>query len=117
MPIPIEVNNGSVKEFPGFNIHTGAIGSPQERELTLRSGDAFRFDQGRGTNIKNGGFNFNYQLSEALSVQEKASYLEGTVFTNALFPNTPVLAAAFSTAQGGIFGSLTNPVTGAALPG
>src|SRR6202790_3233659 len=79
LPIPIEVNNGSVKEFPGFNIHTGAIGSPQERELTLRSGDAFRYDQGRGTNIKNGGFNFNYELSEALIVQEKASYLEGTV--------------------------------------
>jgi len=44
LPIPIEVNDGTVKEFPGFNIHTGAIGSPQERELTLRSGDAFRFD-------------------------------------------------------------------------
>src|SRR3984957_16299132 len=116
LPIPIEVNNGTVKEFPGFNIHTGAIGSPQERELTLRSGDAFRFDQGRGTNIKNGGFNFNYELSEALSVQEKASYLEGTVFTNALFPNTPVLASDFASSKGGTFGSLTNTLTGAALP-
>src|ERR1700731_4827715 len=116
LPIPIEVNNGTVKEFPGFNIHTGAIGSPQERELTLRSGDAFRFDQGRGTNIKNGGFNFNYELSDTLSVQEKASYLEGTVFTNALFPNTPVSAADFAASKGGTFGSLTNAVTGAALP-
>jgi iron complex outermembrane recepter protein len=116
LPIPIEVDNGTVKEFPGFNIHTGAIGSPQERELTLRSGDAFRYDQGRGTNIKNGGFNFNYELSDTLSVQEKASYLEGTVFTNALFPNTPVLASDFATSKGGTFGSLTNAVTGAALP-
>jgi iron complex outermembrane receptor protein len=116
LPIPIIVDNGAVKEFPGFNIHTGAIGSPQERELTLRSGDAFRFDQGRGTDIRNGGFSFNYELSDSLSVQEKASYLEGAVFTNALFPNTPVSAAAFSTAQGGTFGSLTNVVTGAALP-
>jgi iron complex outermembrane recepter protein len=116
LPIPIEVDNGTVKEFPGFNIHTGAIGSPQERELTLRSGDAFRYDQGRGTNIKNGGFNFNYELSDTLSVQEKASYLEGTVFTNALFPNTPVLAADFAASKGGTLGSLTNVATGAPLP-
>jgi outer membrane receptor protein involved in Fe transport len=116
LPIPIEVDNGTVKQFPGFNIHTGAIGSPQERELTLRSGDAFRYDQGRGTNIKNGGFNFNYELSDTLSVQEKASYLEGTVFTNALFPNTPVSAADFATSKGGTLGSLTNVATGAALP-
>src|SRR6202043_1863016 len=116
LPIPIEVNNGTVKEFPGFDIHTGAIGSLQERELTLRSGDAFRFDRGRGSDIKNGGFNFNYELNDSLSVQEKASYLEGAVFTNALFPNTPVSAAAFATGKGGTFGSLTNAVTGAALP-
>jgi outer membrane receptor protein involved in Fe transport len=116
LPIPIEVNNGAVNEFPGFNIHTGAIGSPQERELTLRSGDAFRYDQGRGTNIKNGGFNFNYELNDIISVQEKASYLEGAVFTNALFPNTPVSAADFATSKGGTLGSLTNVATGAALP-
>src|ERR1700730_13881444 len=116
LPIPIIVDNGAVKEFPGFNIHTGAIGSPQERELTLRSGDPFRFDRGRGTNIKNGGCNFNYNVSDNLSVQEKASYLEGAVFTNALFPNTAVSAAALSTAHGGTFGSLTNTLTGAALP-
>src|SRR6202790_5134645 len=106
LPIPIVVDNGAVQEFPGFDIHTGAIGSPQERELTLRSGDAFRFDQGRGSNIKNGGFNFNYELNDSLSVQEKASYLEGTVFTNALFPNTPVSASSFSIEHGGTFGSL-----------
>src|SRR6266853_949919 len=64
LPIPIIVDNGTVKEFPGFDIHTGAIGSPQERELTLRSGDAFRFDRGRGTDIRNGGFNFHYELSD-----------------------------------------------------
>src|ERR1700688_4035181 len=66
LPIPIVVDNGAVREFPGFNIHTGAIGSPQERELTLRSGDAFHFDQGRGTDIRNGGFSFNYSVSDIL---------------------------------------------------
>src|SRR3984893_16380845 len=116
LPIPIIVDNGAVKEFPGFDIHTGAIVSLQERELTLRSGDAFRFDRGRGTDIRNGGFNFHYELSDSISVQEKASYLEGAVFTNALFPNAPVSAAAFSIAHGGTFGSLTNTLTGAALP-
>jgi outer membrane receptor for ferrienterochelin and colicin len=116
LPIPIMVVNGAVKEFPGFDIHTGAIGSPQERELTLRSGDAFRFDRGRGSRIRNGGFSFHYALSDNISVQEKASYLEGNVDTNALFPNTPVSAAAFSTAHGGTFGSLTNVVTGQVLP-
>src|SRR5712675_186023 len=116
LPIPIIVDNGVVKQFPGFDIHTGAIGSPQERELTLPSGDAFHFDQGRGTDIRNGGFSFNYELSDSVSVQEKASYLEGTVFTNALFPNTPVSAADFAASKGGTFGSLTNVATGAALP-
>src|SRR3984893_1969620 len=116
LPIPIEVDNGAVREFPCFNIHTGAIGSPQERELTLRSGDAFRYDQGRGTNIKNGGFNFNYDLNDNLSVQEEGSYLEGAGFTNALFPNTPVSAADFAASKGGTLGSLTNVTTGAALP-
>src|ERR1700704_593265 len=116
LPIPIIVDNGDVKEFPGFDIHTGAIGSPQERELTLRSGDAFRYDRGRGSRISNGGFNFNYDLSDSVSVQEKASYLGGNVDTNALFPNAPVSAAEFSIAHGGTFGSLTNVVTGAALP-
>src|SRR6202043_131169 len=75
LPIPIIVDNGVVKQFPGFDIHTGAIGSPQERELTLRNGDDFRFDKGRGSYISNGGFNFNYDLNDNLSVQEKASYL------------------------------------------
>jgi iron complex outermembrane receptor protein len=116
LPIPIIVNNGSVQPFPGFNIHTGAIGSPQEAELTLPNGDRFRFDQGRGTHITNGGFNFNYDLSDSLSVQEKASFLEGKVFTNALFPNAPTTAANAALALGGPFGSLTNIATGAALP-
>jgi outer membrane receptor protein involved in Fe transport len=116
LPIPIIVNNGKVEAFPGFNIHTGAIGSPQERELTLRNGDDFRFDQGRGSHISNGGFNYNYDLNDSLSVQEKASYLTGTVNTNALFPNTPLTAAAEAAAHGGAFGSLTNVATGAALP-
>ena len=116
LPIPIIVDNGSVKQFPGFDIHTGAIGSPQERELTLRNGDDFRFDRGRGTDITNGGFNFNYDLSDDISVQEKASYLEGKVFTNALFPNAPVSAANEASAHGGTFGSLTNVATGQILP-
>jgi iron complex outermembrane receptor protein len=116
LPIPILVENGDVKEFPGFDIHTGAIGSPQERELTLRNGDDFRFDRGRGSNIGNGGFNFNYDLTDSLSVQEKASYLGGTVDTNALFPSAPVTAANEAIARGGTFGSLTNAATGAALP-
>ena len=116
LPIPIIVNRGQVEQFPGFDIHTGAIGSPQERELTLRNGDDFRFDKGRGSYISNGGFNFNYDLNDNLSVQEKASYLSGSVFTNALFPNTPVTAAAEAAAHGGALGSLTNVATGAALP-
>jgi outer membrane receptor protein involved in Fe transport len=116
LPIPIIVDNGDVKQFPGFDIHTGAIGSPQERELTLRNGDDFRFDRGRGSNISNGGFNFNYDLTDALSVQEKASYLGGSVDTNALFPSSPVSAANEAIALGGTFGSLTNVTTGAALP-
>lgn len=116
LPIPIIVNNGNVEEFPGFDIHTGAIGSPQERELTLRNGDDFRFDQGRGSYITNGGFNFNYDLSDSLSVTDKASYLSGSVNTNALFPNAPQTAAAEAAAHGGTFGSLTNVATGAALP-
>jgi iron complex outermembrane recepter protein len=116
LPIPIIVDNGVVKQFPGFDIHTGAIGSPQERELTLPSGDAFHFDQGRGTDIRNGGVSVNYNVSDSVSVQEKASYLEGSVFTNALFPTTPVSAADEAIAHGGPFGSLTNVATGAALP-
>ncbi|MDB6087998.1 MAG: TonB-dependent receptor [Gammaproteobacteria bacterium] len=116
LPIPIIVDNGNVREYPGFDIHTGAIGSPQERELTLRSGDAFRFDQGRGSRIGNGGFNVSYEMSDAISVQEKASYLGGSVNTNALFPNAPVSAAAEASAQGGAFGSLTNVATGEVLP-
>jgi iron complex outermembrane receptor protein len=116
LPIPIIVDNGAVKQFPGFDIHTGAIGSPQERELTLRNGDDFRFDRGRGTDITNGGFNYNYDLSDDISVQEKASYLEGKVFTNALFPNAPISAADEAIAHGGTFGSLTNVATGAVLP-
>src|SRR3984893_7672709 len=116
LPIPIIVDNGDVKQFPGFDIHTGAIGSPQERELTLRHGADFRFDRGRGSNISNGGFNFNYDLTDALSVQEKASYLGGTVDTNALFPSAPVSAANEAIALGGTFGSLSNVTTGAALP-
>src|SRR5260221_12144617 len=47
LPIPIIVDDGAVREFPGFDIHTGAIGSPQERELTLRSGGPFGYDRGR----------------------------------------------------------------------
>src|SRR6202048_3821856 len=116
LPIPIIVDNGNVKEFPGFDIHPGAIGSPQERELTLRSGDAFRYDRGRGSRISNGGFNFNYDLSDTISVQDKASYLTGSVNTNALFPNAPQTAAAEAAAHGGAFGSLTHVATGAALP-
>jgi iron complex outermembrane receptor protein len=116
LPIPIIVDNGAVKQFPGFDIHTGAIGSPQERELTLRSGDDFRFDRGRGSNIGNGGFNFNYDLSDDVSVQEKASYFGGNVDTNALFPNPPVSAANEAGARGGTFGSLTNVATGQMLP-
>jgi iron complex outermembrane receptor protein len=116
LPIPIIVDNGDVKEYPGFDIHTGAIGSPQERELTLRSGDAFRFDRGRGSRISNGGFSFNYELSDSISVQEKASYLGGNVDTNALFPSAPVSAADEAVANGGTFGTLTNVATGAALP-
>src|SRR3984893_4878645 len=107
LPIPIIVDNGEVRQYPGFDIHTGAIGSPQERELTLRSGDAFRYDRGRGSRISNGGFNFNYELSDSISVQEKASYLGGNVDTNALFPNAPVSAANEAIAHGGTFGSLT----------
>jgi iron complex outermembrane receptor protein len=116
LPIPIIVDNGDVKEYPGFDIHTGAIGSPQERELTLRSGDAFRFDRGRGSRISNGGFSFNYDLSDNVSVQEKASYLGGSVDTNALFPNAPLSAADEASAHGGTFGSLTNVATGEVLP-
>jgi iron complex outermembrane recepter protein len=116
LPIPIIVNNGKVEQFPGFDINTGAIGSPQERELTLRNGDDFRFDRGRGSYITNGGFNFNYDLADNLSFQDKASYLTGSVNTNALFPNAPVLASAEAAAHGGAFGSLTNVATGAALP-
>jgi hypothetical protein len=116
LPIPIIVNAGKVEQFPGFDIHTGAIGSPQERELTLRNGDDFRFDQGRGSRISNGGFNFNYSLNDNLSVQDKASYLTGAVNTNALFPNTPLRAADEAAAHGGALGSLTNVATGAALP-
>ena len=116
LPIPIIVNNGNVEQFPGFDIHTGAIGSPQERELTLRNGDDFRFDQGRGSYISNGGFNYNYDLSDSLTVSDKASYLSGSVNTNALFPNAPQTAAAEAAAHGGAFGSLTNVATGAALP-
>src|SRR5260221_12077466 len=37
VPIPIIVENGSVKQFPGFNIQTGAIGSPLRRDLTRRN--------------------------------------------------------------------------------
>jgi len=55
-------------------------------------------------------------VSDRISVQEKASYLEGSVFTNALFPTTPVSAADEAIAHGGTFGSLTNVATGAALP-
>jgi len=116
LPIPIIVDHGNVEQFPGFDIHTGAIGSPQERELTLRNGDDFRYDQGRGSRISNGGFSFNYELSDNISVQEKASYLSGSVFTNALFPNTPLSAADEAAAHGGAFGSLTNVATGAVLP-
>jgi iron complex outermembrane receptor protein len=116
LPIPIIVDNGDVKEFPGFDIHTGAIGSPQERELTLRSGDAFRYDRGRGSRISNGGFNFSYDLSDTISVQDKASYLGGSVDTNALFPSAPVSAANEAIAHGGTFGSLTNVATGEVLP-
>jgi hypothetical protein len=71
---------------------------------------------GRGSNISNGCFNFNYDLTDALSVQEKASYFGGTVDTNALFPSSPVSAANEANAPGGSFGSLTNVATGAALP-
>jgi len=46
-----------VKQFPGFDIHTAPSASPQEREFTLRNGDDFRFDRGRGSNISNGAFN------------------------------------------------------------
>jgi outer membrane receptor protein involved in Fe transport len=116
LPIPIIVDHGNVEQFPGFDIHTGAIGSPQERELTLRNGDDFRYDQGRGSRISNGGLSFNYDLSDNISVQEKASYLSGSVFTNALFPNTPLSAADEAAAHGGAFGSLTNVATGAVLP-
>src|ERR1700730_3067710 len=90
LPIPIIVDNGEVRQYPGFDIHTGAIGSPQERELTLRSGDAFRYDRGRRPRIGNGVFIFKYDLSDTISVQEKASYLGGNVDTNALFPSAPV---------------------------
>jgi len=115
LPIPIIVDNGAVREFPGFDIHTGAIGSPQERELTLRRGDSFRFDRGRGSRISNGGFHFNYELSDSISVQEKASYLAGSVFTNALFPSRPVSASDEAVARGGTFGSLINVATGEML--
>src|SRR5258708_6602084 len=115
LPIPIEVDNGTVKEFPGFNIHTGAIGSPQERELTLRSGDAFRYDQGRGTSIRNGGFSFYYNVSHRISLPEKASDLSGALFTNPLFPHTPASAGDFASSKGSTLGCLTNVSTRARL--
>jgi len=45
LPLDI-VDNGAVKEFSRLQHSHRSIGSPQERELTLRSGDAFRFDKG-----------------------------------------------------------------------
>jgi iron complex outermembrane recepter protein len=108
LPIPVIQNGRNISAFPGFDAGTGTFASSELRLVTLNDGTQVDLADGRGARITNLGGNFEYELTDALTVRYRTSWLKGDADTTGLVPAGPApqTATAFAAALGGTIDSL-----------
>lgn len=115
LPIPVVSNNGDISEYPNFPLGTGTFNSNETRLTVLNDGQTVDQSQGRGARTTQFGINATYDLTDNLTVVDKAAYLKGDANTRGLVPNgPPSTAAAIAAGFGTTVGALTYRSDGAA---
>lgn len=118
LPIPVVQNGKKISGWPGFDAGTGTFAGNETRLGVLNDGTEVDLSDGRGAKIVNLGVNFEYELTDQLTVRNRASYLKGDADTTGMVPggSPPQTAAAFAAAFGSTIGSLTYTNGGGAVP-
>lgn len=108
LPIPVIQNGRKISSFPGFDAGTGTLVGNPTRLSVLNDGTRADLSDGRGAKIVNLGANVEFELSDRLTLRNRASYLKGDADTVGLVPaGPPQTATAFAAALGGTIDSLT----------
>jgi len=124
LPIPVIANaDGSISEFPGFDLGTGNLIGNDTRLAVLevgRNGETIKRDlaDGRGAQIFMIGGNANLEFGDGWMLTERFNYMSGDANTMGLVPSaTPRSAADFlaSVDGNGVGGSFSFTSSGAAI--
>jgi outer membrane receptor protein involved in Fe transport len=118
LPVPVIQDGDEIREFPGFPAGTGTFAGNETRLAVLNDGTSADLADGRGARLTNLGVNFEYEIADAITLRERASFLAGDADTTGLVPagGAPQTATAFATGLGSTIGSLTYVNGGAAVP-
>lgn len=122
LPIPVIQNGDKISQYPGFDAGTGTFAGNETRFATLNDGTSADLADGRGAKLFNVGLNFDYELSDGLTVRDRISYLNGDADTTGLVPagadtlQTAAQAAVRLGGAGSTIGSLTYVSGGGAVP-
>ncbi len=107
LPIPVVQNGDKITAYSGFPAGSGTLAGNDNRFGIRNDGSRVDLADGRGARIGNVGANFEYSLTDTLSLRDRASWLGGDADTTGLVPvGAPVTAAAYAAAKGGTIATL-----------
>jgi outer membrane receptor protein involved in Fe transport len=108
LPIPVVQNGRKISAYPGFDAGTGTLAGSETRLGVRNDGSRYDLADGRGARIVNLGANAEYDLSDAVTLRYRTSWLKGDADTTGLVPaGAPQTAAAYAAGKGGTLASLT----------
>ena len=109
LPIPVIQNGSDISAYPGFDAGTGTLNGPETRLTTNVQGVTRNLQDGRGADVINTGFAFDYEIVDGLRLRERMSYLGGSANTTGLVPTeAPVAASVMATRLGGAGATVTS---------
>ncbi len=107
LPIPVVQNGDEIAAYPDFPAGSGTLAGNDNRFGVRNDGSRVDLADGRGARIGNVGANLEYELTDGLSLRDRASWLGGDANTAGLVPvGAPVTAAAYAAGKGGIIATL-----------
>lgn len=103
LPVPVVQNGKKISNFAGFDGGTGTFLGNETRLLRLPDGTTADIADGRGAQVVNLGANFEYDLSDNVTLRNRTSFLKGDADTLAPFPDGSgiMTAAQFAVLKGG----------------